>query len=233
MKMGEDHPLTERNEADNSTVMRMFRVQRKTQISDNGSGPRITRRAWLSGAAAVLGLGASKSYVVPADAASDRAVNFMKQLRGTLLNAAKTASSKQFLRVIQGHADVSGIALYSLGSYRKGLARSHQSRYIRGVARYMSRYFALQSKEYRVTNAEVIAPSWKDGGSHYVDSKVTLKSGSVYTVRWELKQRGGAFKVVNVRVLGFWLAYFQRQQFEEFIRKRGGSVNALVAALSP
>lgn len=218
---------------DNSKLMRMFRVQRTVRKSGKGSGAGITRRAWLGGAAAVLGLRAGGAYVEPADAASDRAVNFMKQLRGTLLNAAKTASSKQFLRVIQGHADVTGIALYSLGSYRKGLARAHQSRYYRGVARYMSRYFALQSREYRVTSAKVISPSWEDGGSHYVDSKVTLEGGSVYTVRWELKARGASFKVVNVRVLGFWLAYFQRQQFEEFIRKRGGSVNALVAALSP
>lgn len=208
-------------------------MQRNVRDSHKFRGGHITRRSWLGGVLAVAGLGAGGLAVTPADAAADRAVLFMNQLRGPLLNAAKTASSHQFLRVIMGHADVTGIALYSLGSYRNGLERAHRARYYQGVARYMSRYFALQAEEYRVTAAEVISPSWKDGKSHYVDSKVTLQGGSVYTVRWELKPRGNSFKVVNVRVLGFWLAYFQRQQFEEFIRKRGGSVNALVAALSP
>ncbi len=194
---------------------------------------RLSRRTVLGGAAATAGLATTGLSGAPADAATDRAVTFMTQLRGPLLRAAKTASSKQFLRIIQAHADVTGIAIYSLGSFKNGLERSHRSRYYHGVARYMSRYFEIQSQEYRVTGAKIISPSWKDGDSTYVDSKVDLEGGSVYTVRWELKQRGGTYKVVNVRVLGFWLAYFQRLQFEEFIRKRGGSVNALVAALSP
>lgn len=193
---------------------------------------RLTRRKVLGGAAAVAGLTAGGLSSQPAEAA-DAAVNFMNQLRGPLLQAARTASSKQFMQIIQARADVTGIALYSLGSFKNGLERSHRTRYYLGVARYMARYFSLMSQEYRVSDAKIVGKSWKDGDSTYVDSKVNLESGENYTVRWELKQRGGSFKVVNVRVLGFWLAYFQRLQFEEFIRKRGGSVNALVAALSP
>ena len=196
------------------------------------SDARLTRRKVLGGAAAVAGLTAGGLSSQPAEAA-DAAVNFMNQLRGPLLQAARTASSKQFMQIIQARADVTGIALYSLGSFKNGLERSHRTRYYLGVARYMARYFSLMSQEYRVSDAKIVGKSWKDGDSTYVDSKVNLEGGESYTVRWELKQRGGSFKVVNVRVLGFWLAYFQRLQFEEFIRKRGGSVNALVAALSP
>lgn len=192
----------------------------------------MSRRAVLLGLSAAAGLSATGLPVSGVQAA-DGVVVFMSRLKGPLLQAARLASSKQFMALILGHADVTNIALYSLGSYRKGLESAHRGRYYQGVARYMSRYFALQAREYRVTDAEVISPSWKDGGSYYVDTKVHLEGGSTYTVRWELKPRGGSYKITNVRVLGFWLAYFQRLQFEEFIRKRGGSVNALVAALSP
>lgn len=185
----------------------------------------------MSGAAALLALAVTGAC--PADAASDRAVAFMKKLRVPLLHAARTASSKQFFNVIKRHADVNGIALYSLGLYKDGLASSHRTRYYHGVARYMARYFALQSKEYRVIEAEVIDKSWREGDSDYVDTNVVLENGSKYSVRWQLKRTKGGFKIVNVRVLGFWLAYFQRQQFQDFIKRRGGSVNALVAALSP
>lgn len=191
----------------------------------------LTRRAAMSGAAAALLLGAAGAD--PVDAASDRAVAFMKKIRVPLLHAARTASSKQFFKVIQRHADITGISLYSLGAYKDGLASSHRKRYYRGVARYMSRYFALQSKEYRVTEAEVVNKSWREGDSYYVDTNVVLENGAKYSVRWQLKRTKSRFKIVNVRVLGFWLAYFQRQQFQDFIKRRGGSVNALVAALSP
>lgn len=193
----------------------------------------MSRRQLLSGAAALLVLGAGGPVAGPALAASDPVLAFMKRLRVPLLHAARTASSKQFYKVIQRHVDINGIALYSLGTYKDGLARSHRNRYYRGVARYMSRYFALQSKEYRIVNAEIVPKSWREGDSYYVDTNVILENGARYSVRWQLQRRKGGYKIVNVRVLGFWLAYFQRQQFQDFIKRRGGSVNALVAALSP
>ena len=104
----------------------------------------ITRRRLLAGATALLCTGVRASF--PADAATDPVLRFMTKIKKPLLNAARTASSKQFLSVIKTHADVSGIALYSLGPYQAGLARSHRKQYYRGVARYMSRYFALMSR---------------------------------------------------------------------------------------
>ena len=192
----------------------------------------ITRRRLLAGATAVLCTGLVGT--LPADAATDPVVRFMTKVKKPLLNAARTASSKQFLSVIKTHADVSGIALYSLGPYQAGLARSHRKQYYRGVARYMSRYFALMSQEFRVQKAELRGKSWRKGDSYYIDSQVYLSNGASYAVRWELKKGGKrGYKITNVRVLGFWLAWFQRKIFLDFIRKRGGSVKALVTALNP
>ena len=192
----------------------------------------ITRRRLLAGVTAAVCVGLPGA--MPADAATDPIVRFMTKVKKPLLNAARTASSKQFLSVIKTHADVSGIALYSLGPYRAGLARSHRKQYYRGVARYMSRYFALMSQEFRVNKAELTGKSWRKGDAHYIDSKVFLSNGASYAVRWEVKRNGKkGYKITNVRVLGFWLAWFQRKIFLDFIRKRGGSVKALVTALSP
>jgi len=192
----------------------------------------ITRRRLLTGATALFCAGLSGT--IPAEAATDPVRRFMTKVKKPLLNAARTASSKQFLSVIKTHADVSGIALYSLGPYQAGLARSSRKQYYRGVARYMSRYFALMSQEFRVTKAELTGKSWKKGPSYYIDSKVFLSNGTSYAVRWERKKGGKrGYKITNVRVLGFWLAWFQRKIFLDFIRKRGGSVKALVTALNP
>lgn len=191
----------------------------------------LTRRTLV--AAMVASACVGTSGVGQANAA-DAVVAFMNQIREPLLAAAITGSRASFKRVIRKYADISGIAMYSLGTYRDGLEGSRRDAYYNGVVRYMSHYFATMAEEYKVENAGVTGESWQEGDLHYVDSRIYLKDGgSTYNVRWELVKDGGSYKIRNVRVLGFWLAYFQRKQFERFIASRGGSVNALVAALNP
>jgi ABC-type transporter MlaC component len=199
--------------------------------SSMSSRETLTRRTLV--AAMVASACVGSSGVGQANAA-DTVVAFMNQIREPLLGAAISASRASFRRVIRKYADISGIAMYSLGSYRDGLEGSRRDAYYNGVVRYMSHYFATMAEEYKVENGSVTGESWQEGDLHYVDSRIFLKDGgSTYNVRWELAKDGGSFKIRNVRVLGFWLAYFQRKQFEQFIASRGGSVNALVAALNP
>ncbi len=193
----------------------------------------VSRRGLLAGLGALALVGTQASVPQSAYAATDRVAKFMNRLKGPLLRAAKEHSPSRFLRVIRSHADVPNIALYSLGSYRDGLDRSRRRAYYTGVARYMANYFALMSKEYKVVDAEVVGNSWNEGDDYYIDTKITLESGSTYNVRWQLKKKDGKFKIADVRVLGFWLAWLQRQQFQSFIESRGGSVNSLVVALNP
>jgi len=191
----------------------------------------LNRRRVLVGAGAALGVGVSAT--LPVRAAGDPVADHMNEIRGPLLRAAKSATRGSFRRVIRSYADIEHIAIYSLGSYRDGLARSQKDQYYNGVVRYMSHYFSAMAEEYRVENAGVQGASWQEGDSHYIDTRIYLEDGDTYNVRWELVKSGGTYKIRNVRVLGFWLAWFQKQQFQEFISSRGGSVNALVAALNP
>lgn len=121
--------------------------------------------------------------------------------------------------------------MYSLGSYQTGLKKKYRKIYFRGMARHITRYFTQQARQYRVVRAEVGKASWREGDAHYIDTKLTLLTGSTYNVRWQIVRRNGRYKIANVRVLGFWLARFQRSQFEGYISKQGGRVNALVAVL--
>jgi phospholipid transport system substrate-binding protein len=193
----------------------------------------MTRRRLIAGSAAMCIGAAGTGAITPAVASGDAVADFMNEIRGPLLRAATSATRSSFRRVIRNYADVAGIALYSLGTYRDGLARSSQTNYYNGVTRYMAYYFSTMATEYRVENAGVVGESWQEGDSYYIDTKIYLENGRTYNARWELIKSGNSYKIKNVRVLGFWLAWFQRQQFQEFISSRGGSVNALVTALSP
>ena len=63
-------------------------------------------------------------------------------------------------------------------------------------------------------------------------SRITLRDGSTYDVRWLLSKYGGTYRVRDAMVYGFWMTPFLRKIFEEYIAQHSGNVKALVAVLN-
>jgi phospholipid transport system substrate-binding protein len=184
----------------------------------------ITRRAFL-------GLIAVAS-ISPAVAAEHPSIAFMRRFGKDMLAAHRIGTVGRFADVIEAHADVAGISNYSLGQYKPNLRANQRSRYYQGVVTFMSRYFAEQSREYRVAKYEIGEANVDQNKDVIVASKVYLISGQTYNVRWKLNWTGGTYKVADVKVLGFSLTYLQRGLFTSYISKRKGDVSQLVAALT-
>lgn len=188
------------------------------------SAAALTRRAALAGLAA--------SFAAPAFAGpEDAAVAYMKKVAKDMLAAHRQGTVASFKRAIQRHADVAGIADYSLGQYRSKLQSSQKQAYYSGTATFMARYFADQSRDYVVSKYEV-GKADMDGKDISVDTKVYLMNGQSYTVVWRLGKKGAGFKVEDAKVMGFSLIYLQRGIFTSFLSKRNGDVAQLVAALN-
>ena len=184
----------------------------------------LTRRAALAGLAVAL--------ATPAFAAGeDAAVTYMQKVAKDMLAAHRQGTVASFKRAILRHADVPGIADYSLGQYRSKLSPAQKQAYYSGTATFMARYFADQSRDYVVSKYE-IGEADTSGEDINVDTKVYLLNGQSYTVVWRLGKRGAGFKVEDAKVLGFSLTYLQRGIFTSFLSKRDGDVAQLVAALN-
>lgn len=184
----------------------------------------LTRRAALAGLAAAF---AAPAFAAPEDAA----VAYMKKVAKDMLAAHRQGTVASFKRAIQRHADVAGIADYSLGQYRSKLQPAQKQAYYSGTATFMARYFADQSRDYVVAKYEV-GKADLDGKDISVDTKVYLMNGQSYTVVWRLGKKGSGFKVEDAKVMGFSLIYLQRGIFTSFLSKRSGDVAQLVAALN-
>jgi len=184
----------------------------------------ITRRA-------LLGFIAVAS-ISPAVAADHPSVAFMRRFGKDMLAAHRIGTVGKFAGVIEAYDDVAGISNYSLGQYKPNLRANQRNRYYQGVVTFMSRYFAEQSREYRVAKYEIGEASVDQNKDVIVASKVFLLSGQTYNVRWKLRWTGGTYKVADVKVLGFSLTYLQRGLFTSYISKRKGDVSQLVAALT-
>lgn len=169
----------------------------------------------------------------PAEALSeDRAVSYMRRAANALIDAQRKGSSGAFARVINSYGHVPAIALYALGQYRKQLPRSKRRTYYSGMTRFIGRYAAGEAPKYPVSRVTFARAGVRDGRAIMVDSKVVLKGGSTYDVRWMLLPNRGGFKVRDAQVLGFWVSPFLQTLFQNYIRENGGKVDALVTVLS-
>lgn len=192
------------------------------------SRPSLT--AALTRRAAIAAL--ASAFAAPAFAAGeDAAVAYMKKVAKDMLAAHRQGTVASFKRAIQRHADVAGIADYSLGQYKAKLQASQKQAYYSGTATFMARYFADQSRDY-VVSKYVVGEAEVDGKDISVDTKVYLMNGQSYTVVWRLGKKGSGFKVEDAKVLGFSLIYLQRGIFTSFLSKRSGDVAQLVTALN-
>ncbi|MGH6906907.1 MAG: ABC transporter substrate-binding protein [Aestuariivirga sp.] len=171
------------------------------------------------------------AVTTPAVAAEHPSMAFMRQFAKDMLKAHRQGTVSSFRNAIQRYADVAEIADYSLGQYKAKLPAGQRRRYYDGVATFMARYFADQSREYRIAKYE-LGDAAADGKDILIDSKIHLVSGQTYTVVWRLSWSKGAYKVADTKVLGFSLVYMQRGLFTSYISKRNGDVSQLVAVLN-
>lgn len=193
--------------------------------SFSGKTGGLSRRA--------VALGLVLSLVAPGVAQAEHpSMVFMRRVAKDMLNAHRQGTVASFKRAIQRHADVAGIGDYSLGQYLPKLSGAQRDRYYSGVANFMARYFADQSREYPIAKYVLGEATVVEGKNVQVSSKVFLLSGQTYTVVWRLGWQGGRYRVTDVKVLGFSLTYLQRGIFTSYLSKRGGDVNQLIKALN-
>lgn len=164
--------------------------------------------------------------------AADPAVVFMAQVGRELMAAARSRSPAAMAAVVERHADVTQIGLYSLGEYRTRLPHAERPSYFSGMARFIGRYAAAESPKYPVARVEWVDQSMHSSSGIMVDSRIVLADGSTYEVRWLLSKYGNSYKVRDAMVLGFWMTPFLKNLFEDYIAKNGGNPRALTAALN-
>lgn len=166
--------------------------------------------------------------------AQEPAVEFMKQASRELIAAAKSGNPEDFIDVIQKRGHVPAIGLYALGNYKLQLKANDRTTYYGGMVRFISRYAATEAPKYSVSHAEIMSPPLKAeaGTGLYVDSRVHLRSGTSYDVRWLLVPQGNSFRIRDAQVLGFWMSPFLKNLFEAYIGENGGNPQALVIALN-
>lgn len=184
--------------------------------------PRLMA-AILAGLACVLTTTASHA---------ETAAAFMQRASTDLLAANHTLSAAGFSAAIRRYGDVPAIGLGALGNYAPSLPKNDRPLYYNGMVNFIGRYAAKESSKYQVVKATILGQSEEDARGASVETRIHLKDGASYDVRWLLVRNGASFKIRDAQVLGFWMTPFLATLFQNYIADNGGSSKALIMALN-
>lgn len=187
--------------------------------------------AVMRGPLAVLALAAMVLGLGTAAARAETPAGYMQRVANELIAASRTGSVQSFASVIRSHADVPSIGLTALGSYASALPKGDRPAYYNGMINFIARYAGKEAPKYPVAKAVMTGQAETASGAT-VDSRITLKDGSNYDVRWILVKRGAVFKVRDAEVIGFRMTSFLDTLFQNYISENGGNPKNLVLALN-
>ena len=187
----------------------------------------IGRQALLVLLAALI---ASSTTVATAQA--EPPARYMQRVANELIRATRSGSSAAIDKVIANYADVYSIGLSALGGYAPRLKRADRPAYHRGLTRFIARYAANEAPKYPVAKAVMTGVTKGGRNVFYVDSRVVMRTGQSYDVRWVLYKRGSSYKVRDAEVIGMRASSFLDNLFQKYIGDNGGNPRALVTALN-
>jgi phospholipid transport system substrate-binding protein len=174
----------------------------------------LSRRIALAASVAAFVLAAA-----PASLAADcPAAGPVKAAAASFMSAARVKSPGAFSAALSRHTDVTSLALFALGPYRKDLPAARRAQYIRSAQGFMGAFLADNAK--RFGSASLSIESCK--------GNLVETTASGHDVVWRVS--GG--RIQDVRVGGVWLAPQLRSKFVNVIRHGGGNINALFDYLS-
>ena len=173
-----------------------------------------------------------------ADALSDGAHKFVESLADKAVNtlAVQNLSEKQredrFRSLLRDHFDLEAIGKWVLGRYWRTATTAQREEYLSLFEDLIVKTYAKRFKEYtgeRLTIQDAIPGGDDDAIVH---SEIIRPNGAPpIRVDWRVRSPNGDYKIVDVVVEGVSMSQTQRSEFSSVIRRNGGNIKGLLAAL--
>jgi phospholipid transport system substrate-binding protein len=193
---------------------------------------RIGRRAAL-GLMTAAGLGAA----LPARAAAtDRAVALVETLSAELtrlVNSGRSAGQLygEFERLLVRYADMPAVSASVLGPPWRGASQGQRQAFVAAFQGYLSRKYGAQFDEYQ--NARIEVTGAKDAGRAgvLVQTRVVRPGEQAVAVDWQISERGGQARVVNLVIEGVSMLATERAEIGAMLEASRGSIDGLIGQL--
>lgn len=166
-------------------------------------------------------------------ASAESVAAYVQRVQNELIAAQRANSKAAYAAVLRQHMDVPYIGLTALGGdYANALPKAERPNFYNGVIRFIADYGTKDGPKYPVASAVVTGIGEETKGGAEVDTRITLRSGESYDVRWSLVRSGQTFKVRDASV-GIFSARDQLQRlFQNWLDENGKNPRSLVVVLN-
>ena len=194
----------------------------------------ISRRGFISGAAATAAVGGAMPAlaITPAAAKSHIKVT-VDELRRLLNSAAGGPVGAPSLRkIIARRANLPLIARFCAGRSWRNMSDDQRNRYVDAFSHYISVTYARRFTDFSGPPDITIGRTVDAGRKGIlVESPIAMPDGKRYMVEWLVSDRSGPVAIIDLVIERVSLAATQRDEIGAMLDKRGGNVDALIQAL--
>jgi len=198
-------------------------------ISD--AGRAIARRDVMFGATS-LALLAALPLSVRAAAEEDRARALVGQLSQELIALLRSGRSEaqlygDFERLLARYGDMPVVAASVLGPPWRSASTAQKQAFVAAFQTYLARKYGRQFREYQ--NATIAIGRVRAGGNAgvLVATTISRPGRDPFAVEWQVSERSGTPKVVNLIIEGVSMLTNERAEVGAMLEASGGSIDAL------
>lgn len=127
--------------------------------------------------------------------------------------------------------DVPAVARFTLGKHARQISDEEHKRFTAAFDTFIANTFDKHNDDFINAKVEVLGSVDRSPTDSIVETRVTPASKEPMTVRWRVMERDGEWRVVDVEVLGLWLAIEQRAQIAAILDKPRATIDDAIAAL--
>ena len=173
---------------------------------------------------------------VTASEFSNGAEKFIQSLVNQAVPAlsGKSLSDKErqynFRKILRAYFDVDGIGKWALGRYWRKATKGERSEYLVLFEDLIVGTYANRFKNYSNEKLAVYGTTSR-GQVAIVNSHLKQDNQKPIRVDWRVKFPDGKYKIFDIIVEGVSMIQTQRSEFSSVIRRNGGKVSGLLAAL--
>lgn len=190
-----------------------------------------SRRSLLA-AAAALALAPRAAFAQATEAASALVTRLAADFIAALKSAGSPARlTQEFAALLGRYGDMPAVAASVLGPPWRSATAAQRQAFVAAFQVYLARKYGGQFKDYQ--NAEVTLVRAQDAGAKgtLVSTRVTRPGRQPIAVDWQVSDRSGKPKVVNLIIEGVSMLTNERTEMRALLEAAGGDLDTLAARM--
>jgi phospholipid transport system substrate-binding protein len=192
-----------------------------------------TRRGLLTGAAAAACLAIAAPVLAQA---GNEAAAVVASLADEVTKLVDSGRSERqlyagFEKILVRYGDMGAVGASVLGPPWRSASAGQKQQFIAAFQAYLARKYGAQFREYQ--NAKIVVKDTKDGGRAgvLVQTTVIRPGQQAVAVDWQVSDRSGAPKVVNLVIEGVSMLANERAEVGAMLEASRGDLDGLISQL--